>query len=450
MSLKKNLNNLLEKINKESIDNIYDLILDLKFYIPEFTNDILLQILPKLLQILQTESLSGKLQTIIINTLSLMIKKKIQNKPETIPFNLLIKSPKLLNSLFLSVKNYESDIYFILLELFLYQPPFFEQFICNSPKSLIPLLETIEIHQNINAARLLQRFTSSNEKILSSLIPLIIPKFRKFPVTIVLDYLFTNNELKKIIPLNEVDEWLLNHNSFTIDDIEVSFNFFPHLWDENSSLFLFSKSTPSNQISKLNWLRLKKPQKIIPLQEQIDICINSILKPQYNFSDNLDEQSSFFFTRFYVLSLSNPNLIPIDFHKIIYNKILDPHPFTSAAATQISILWSFFENYKVPSYVIYFLAGEAVNSKRDNNLKTLYKLALLSLAPHHLVIGSILSTETDLLYLENHKIYLNYKKVNWIFPHLNEKIPIISKYNFIDYSYSLTFLGKINKELNIC
>jgi len=434
----------ISKLKKAQISEIGTSLEELKPYIPEFTRLIVNKCLPKFFEVLSKKELSGSAQKEIISFLYYSIKNRNENRPDTDPYGDLFKDSRLLSTLFQHAKDANIHLLEILQDLYLFNPDYFQSYIIHSPKTIDPLIQSIYINQSIEAARLLQRLMSTSPEIMRVLTPQIIPYFKQYPVTIVIDFMFTNPDLKDFIPSGEFEEWLLSHQCFSILDIEASCSFFRQIWSNQTGFILMSKSVPTASIAQIHWISKMKPQNIVPEAHIINQCVHSLLHPQYSMIAGSNEQASYFFTRFYALSLVDPASLSEEIINFVLFKIIDSHDFTSISATQTILHWVMKYKSQPPAAAVFLAASEAANEKRSHNLRCVYSALLRTLSMFYSSAASVIKADPSLLFTQEMSKPLKPSNAPWMFPHISSQIIKVANIEVFDYSNALTLIGFIS------
>ena len=474
----KELSGKMEKAKKQS-NNQAKFILDLCDFTPEYNNIICKKLAPKLVEFLKEPVNQNDVASATVELIKTMIEKseilinemtqgsrsinqtaekavdqKIDPKtPDFVPFSHFLKQSNFLNYIFAQSGFNDERILYIIEKFYAFEPLNFVKWILamkqieKSP--LMNLYQMVAKTQNLRGGRIIHLLTVGNDDIKQKLTQIVKPFLRKFPVSIVIDLMVASNEIKEVIPSAEFERWLLNHDEFTLSDIEIVTNFYKKIWLSETSLKLLLKSVPPEKMSDTRWMIRREPQDFEVSREVINLACRA-LTPRFPIKKAVDCSSNrepYLFVRIFIVSLINPEKMTIDARKTIVNLLKDPDEHVKAAATQCLVYWVLKFNYKIDKTVVYRIAAAAVEDNISDALRILYKCALHVFGTQYDVATTILQSEEKMRFLQQNKTELF--KSTWLFPHFKVILNDIFALKLIDYNQVVDLVSFISTYLCI-
>ena len=415
-------------------------------YIPEYSHIILQRTIKQMAQTLGTVSAPPNLQSKMLDILTAIIDRidNTNNGGETL--RALLAEPELIPALFLHTRNIDARVIHIIDFMFVRDPMKFIRFIQTSEESLIPLIQAVALSQDETAGHLLHKLVLSNPAILHLLLPEIKPQLRKYPATIAIDFMVSSADLLNVIPADEIESWLMQHNKFTMFDVEqLCTTLYPGLWERPIAAYLMNRSTPPDQLEHLTWMHDMAPQSFVVSEQEASVAARAIVTPLAGDVSKVSHDA-FVFVRLFVLSLAQMKDVGSDAVSEILELMTDANEWVAAAALQLVFVWMVESQFVIPGDFVFVLSAAAVHKGRSPALIALYKAILYALASHYNVAAAILMSEPKMKFdMECIPMIMREK---WIFAHFPqhlEKIPELTLINYRDscrvLGYVMNFLG---------
>ena len=442
----KKVNDAIDRAINSRPANLLASYAELTDYIPEFSHVIVRRAIKNMAQLLGTMSTPPDVQSKIIDILVQVVDNidSSEHGPETL--RALLAEPGIIPALFLHTRHVDARVIRVIDFMFVRDPMKFINFIQGSEESIMPLIQAVSLSQDESAGHLLHKLAMSNPSILQSLLPEIRPQLRKYPATIAIDFMVSSAELLDVIPSDEIESWLLQHNKFTVFDVEqICTTLYPMLWERPITAYLMNRTSPPDQMEHLGWIHDMKPQDFAVSESETGLASRAIVAP---FTGNVSQvaRNAYVYLRLFVLSLSKAANVDSDAVSVILDLLTDTDEWIAAAALQVVFMWTVENEYLIPSDFVFVLSAAAVRQGRSPALIALYKAMLYALASHHNVAAAIIMSEPKMKF-DTKSIPLIVAE-KWVFPHFPpylEKVPALSLINYRDscrvLGYVMNFLG---------
>lgn len=461
-----NIQTIITSIQDSPTTELYTSLLN---FIPNESELILTQLLNNMVLTLIRPSSDPLVQKSIIDVMHKIIFEAESKNPDSHIYLILIEHVNLVQSLMEHIYPLNEKIIYIIDKLYLKYPNIFIEYIIEHLNSAEEMIKLIGATKNQQASMIFQKISVSRKDVFEKLKPLIAKNIRAFPASTFVDYMIASPDLRGLIPNDEIEEWLLQNNRFTIFDVESLLEFYPLLWETETFLIILSMTEPDPGTKHINWIHDKSPQeKEIKLETKNAVATASSLidpKTGFNVTEDIrrnkiqpdeppptpilfyDQCESYAFVRLYCLSFANPSDLDPNTIIIICGLCKDKHEYIAAAAMQTLIFWIINYKLTVETYLVYRTAGAIFEEERPDNLKLLYKAFLRVLGTIFDNAVSILVAEPSLTYRESMGAEIQQSK--WCFPHFNKMLDIIPRLKLVDYSDSFKALGYILQYLGV-
>ena len=423
---------------------------DLIQYIPRFTQTILRKVSNNLVSVLVSPAEDASVTNAIISFLLKMVDTVDPDNNETNPVPILCSNPNFPNALFLSTYPLNKSINHIIDYFFIHSPDVFVDFALSSPTSLKPMIKAILETQDDEAGNLFHRIVVAKDELLQLMITYIDPVFKQFPVTTVIDFMIRSpDHLRKLIPDSEIEDWLLQHNKFSLFDIQQVMTFFKFIWDKPIAAQFLIRTEPNQKTEQLAWLRRMPPQTVTLSHEDAVQAAEAFLNPPSNLQSITESYGkneivsnsyvTFIFVRLFVISLAQPSDVPEKAISLILKLLFDPDEWISAGASQLIFIWISKYNFQVPPGVVYRVASAAFDTTKSEKSVCLYRALLKALNSQYSTVVSILSAEPELTFLSSHsKVILT---APWRFPHFTQHLKMLDSIELINFSEAVKTIG---------
>ena len=444
----KELSDIMAKIKKEDGKSFPVLLPKLHEYIPKYTNLILSKLASKFVHELKQTSESGELtdsQCAVLDLFCFFINEYDKNIPETNPFQLLYNESNIVKYLFSHTNKLDLRLINIIVSMFEYEPMIIVKWIKKNYKALQPLIKMASETGNIESSKLVQRLTVSNmQEIYPLLVPFIKPLLTTYPVSVVIDFMISSKEMKEVIPESKFEEWLLQHPSFTISDIEVVTKFYNFVWMNETSSTLLLRSIPPDKFKDLGWMHRSEPQNYELKEETLNECQSKLLNNKYSDDESRENDSkrtTIYFVYLFVLSLGNPNNISKEVMDLLINFIYDENEneILASAAVQCFIYWVSKYNFKISPNLVFMICSIIQSEKISKQYRSLCSAALIVFTKILPVAASILMEDPSVRFTKEQEIPL--KRTIWTFPHFVKLIPSILSQKVYDLNQAYNVLG---------
>lgn len=466
---KEDPNNIQTIINSIQDSPTVELYTNLLNFIPKESELILKQLLNNMVLTLIRPSSDPQVQKLIIDAIYKIIFEAESNNPDSHIYLLLIEHVNLVQSLMEHIYPLNEKVIYIIDKLYLKYPNIFIEYIIEHLNSAEQMIKLIGATKNQQASTIFQKLSVSRKDVFEKLKPLIAKNIRAFPASTFVDYMIASPDLRGLIPDDEIEEWLIQNDHFTIFDVEALLEFYPLLWETETFLIILSMTDPDPGTKHINWIHDKPPQKndIKLSSENAVTAAASLIDPQtgFNVTEDIrrkelqpneepptpilfyDQCESYAFVRLYCLSFADPSDLDQSTISIICGLCKDKHEFIAAAAMQTLIFWILNYKLSVETYLVYRTAGAIFEEERPESLKLLYKAFLRVLGTIFDNAVSILVAEPSLTYKE--PMGEEIQKSKWCYPHFIKMLDIIPRLKLVDYSDSFKALGYIIQYLGI-
>jgi len=443
------LRDLLNKISKSHPDQYESLFPDLFPVIPDFTDRVFKDCWSKFLEVLGSDKFSQNTRDIVLNLVFKAVEAVDNGRKETSPFSVMFGSQILLSILFSKELFLDLRVIRIIQALHLADPKKIHDFILKQPVVMVPMIKAVSSSSDINIARLIQMIICSSIQLKNEFIPIIKNELPKWPPSIVIDFWIAEKETISAISTSDVEDWLLQHQVYSVSDIEQVFRIHPFIWENVNSLVLLSRTFSPEKPSSITWLKKQAPQ-LFNIPEPIARLIqNSFTLPVSTptHSDTQDTKALYQFIRFYLLSLCNPNDIDLEIHSIVFQSLFENNEYISCGAAQAVLYWILKYQYEISTSVFYKICAAAVyQSKTSYSSKMLiFLLHIISLRSD---IGyAVLQTHQDMKYHQNQGSTI--LKGSFVFPHIALHIKNASESTIPCIDCVLDTLGFLSNQLSI-
>ncbi|OHT00273.1 hypothetical protein TRFO_33055 [Tritrichomonas foetus] len=427
-------------------------------YIPNYTEKILNKISNNLVSILMSPADDGSVIQAIINLLLKMTELFDDSIPGSNPVQILCSHPNFPPAIFLSTYPLNRSINKIIDFFFIRSPDVFVDFALSSPTSLRPMIKAIIETQDDDAGNLFHRIVVAKDELLRIMIPFIEPVFRQMPVTTVIDFMIRSpDQLRLLIPDSDIEFWLLQHNKFSLFDIQQVMTFFKFLWDKPIAAQFLIRTEANQKTEQLNWLRRMPPQTFTLSPEDARQAADAFLNPPAplksvteNYGRNeivKNSYQTFIFIRLFVLSLAQPSCVPENAIAMVIKLLFDPDEWISAGAAQLIFIWIAKYGFQVAPGIVYRVAAAAFDTTKSEGSVCLFRALLKALDKQYNVVVSILSTEPELAFVESHAKTIALSK--WCFPHFKQHLKFLESLDLINFTDSLRTLGYVVNYLGL-
>lgn len=444
------LKEVMDKIKnyKKNHDQFVSLLGQLSFYIPVYTNVISNEISKVLVMILDQNQNSGHVSA-VLDSLVFMFDRIVQTKEETKPFHSLLGEKKFFHAMFKLTDKFDARVIRILTVCLQSEPLQVSNWVKKNSRELRPLCTMVAATKNNDAGRLLHHLAVSQPELINSLSPFIKPLLTKYPVATVIDFMIASEEMKKVIPANVFEKWLLEHNEFTISDIECVVYFHEFIWDSETTALIFSRTVPSMKMRDVEWIHKRSPPKYVP-NEKLTIEIASQIAaamkfhPDEQFKKGIDCDSTrdpYIFVRLFVLSLCNPEFVKTKGD--IVNLLCYPNDWVVAGALQVLGCWAMKYQVPLPAKAAFRVADIIMRETTNPLIVKMARGVLHALTNVVTVAGTMLQNVSALRMGD--KDIIPVKRESWTFPNYMELLPAIPKLEIHDYNDALNILGYVSE-----
>lgn len=440
-------------ILKETTDiqiNIYNRLPD---YLPQYSNIVVNSLLNHMVITLNKPTTPKPVANAILE----LINTIVTQSPKINDLKMIVEHPNIFVAMFNHAYPLNRNVVSIINALYLKFPSIVLSFLIKSPHSLKLLLKSAAEFDDEDSSELFFRIATANPDLLKTLIPYIKPEFKNFPVSIVFHFMYANNELQSIIQSDEIEEWLSNHEKFTVYDISSAIFFYPFLWKSPSIIKLLLLAEPIPDIRKAELMKNRSTQEFKVPDEIIENISKELLNPKYQFTLVTQSHGSgmpvhklgecYAFIRLLILSLANPQSISQQIFELVDKLLFDSNEWLAAASMQLIIIWLLNQNYVPMVGTIYKVSALVYDESKSPSFRNLARALLRSLGVNYNKTVSILLVEQSLVYQSNFDKGIS--KSPWCFPNFPSYLQAVNEVNLVDYPDSLVVLGYIVKFLGV-
>ena len=448
----KHLKEITDKIKnyKKTQDQFPTLLSELHFYIPEYTSVIIGEVCKVFAAVLDQNQNSSHVSA-VLDCLTFMFDRIVQNKEETKPFHGLLGEKKFLPAMFKLTDKFDARVIRILTVCLQSEPLQVSTWVKKNWRDLRPLCTMVATTRSNVAGHLLHQLAVSQPELINSLSPFIKPLLTKYPVATVIDFMIASDEMKKVIPANIFEQWLLEHTEFTISDIECVVYFHDFIWDSETTAVLFCRTVPSPKMKDVEWIHKRSRPKYIPSEKLTIECASQIASamrfhPDEQFKAGIDCSSTrdpYIFVRTFVMSLCDPNFVKTKGD--IVNLLCYPNDWVVAGALQVLGVWAMTHKVPLPAKAAFRIADIIMRETTTPIIVKMAKTVLHALTRVVPVAETLLQNVPELRMGE--KDVMHVKRESWTFPNYAEVLPAIPKIEIHDYNEALNILGYISEYL---
>ena len=419
-------------------------------YVPEFSNVIVQRTAKQVAKVIVSLDTPVDVQTEILELLAAMVDQTDEEKPETDAVKALLGEPDMIPALFRLTRNVDGRVIRIMSAMLLRDPMKFIRFIQATEDAVKPLIQSVALSQDEDAGHLLHKIAVSNVAVLKLLTPALKPQLRKYPATIAIDFMVSSAELLEVIPKEDIESWLLQHNRFNIFDVDQLCNIlYPFLWNRQISVYVLNRTAPPQQIEHVAWLHRMAPQDFVVSAAEARCASRAVLGfPADEGGDPVPRTSrnAYMFVRLYVLSLADPKDLSVDAATALLRLMTDESEWVAAAAVQVVFIWLQTKAFVIDCDFVFVIAAASVNKERSPELSALYKAMLHQIGEQHNVAATILMSEPRMQFDMN--LVPTILAQNWTFPHFQQYLEKLPDLHLIDYQESCRVLGFMVNYLN--
>ena len=417
-------------------------------YVPEFSNLIMQRTAQQVAKVIVSLETPVDVQAEILELVAAMVDQTDEEKPETDAVKALLSEPDMIPALFRLTRNVDARVIRIMSAMLLRDPMKFIRFIQATEDAVKPLIQSVALSQDEDAGHLLHKIAVSNVAVLKLLTPALKPQLRKYPATIAIDFMVSSAELLEVIPQEDIESWLLQHNRFNIFDVDQLCNIlYPFLWNRQISVYVLNRTAPPQQIEHVAWLHGMAPQDFVVSAAEARFASRAVLSfPGEDEPVPQTSRNAYMFVRLYVLSLADPKDLSVDAATALLRLMTDESEWVAAAALQVVFIWLQTKAFVIDCDFVFVIAAASVNKERSPELSALYKAMLHQVGVQHNVAATILMSEPRMQFDMNLVPTILAQK--WTFPHFQQYLEKLPDLHLIDYQESCRVLGFMVNYLN--
>jgi hypothetical protein len=362
----------------------------------------------------------------IFDFLLVMFECAETNRPETLPFAPILAQKKCIGAFFKHVKSGDRRVFRVINFLYEADPADLGKWLKAHSRDLRPLCEVIPASQSEEAGSTLLKIVSSEPQLLSHLMQWIRPTFPKYPLTSALRFMVASAEMRAIIPPEIAPMWMLEHPTCRLGDVKLALDLCPQIWNQDAAAQLFARSLAPDDFADCTWIH-NLPNRVLKFGELAikEVCA-SVAKGG---SDN------FMFVRFFVLTFTDPRLVPQEVVRAVSDALLSTCDCAAAGAMQAVAAWSIKFKFQVPAH---FVCRLAIRANRDAGaIGTLAKCALRCCCVHSKLALTIVRMD------EHCGAYSCSSLLGepFVFPQFREIFDASRKADLRDYDQALDVIG---------
>ncbi|EAY10477.1 hypothetical protein TVAG_483880 [Trichomonas vaginalis G3] len=361
-------------------------------YIPEYTCTILNECLSKMNQVLATGY-----SNVVIEMIYVMSNNVDRSKPEQNPFKIFQTDNFILPSLFQYVDKDKTQLIKLLKILFLELTNKFIDYIDGNGESVMRLVKLVTESQDKLSIEFLLMCVNSKEELKEKYQTIIFNELPLWTPTCVINVLVGYPQMFSHILTDEIDRWLKKKYQFLVDDVEQLLKIHQFLWTSPSILQILVRTTPEIKAASVNFIHRQNIQSFDIPNDIVEECCESILNPLQKFevTSEGDSKVTYYFIRFYVLSLSGPDDVPLEIIDLIAKSLTDKSDYLVAAAAQVITCWVLNFEYNLSRKFFYLMTAAAVNRDLENPCRLLLQGILSIFAEKDEFISRILMAEPN-------------------------------------------------------
>jgi hypothetical protein len=364
-----------------------------------------------------------------------------QSKPQSLPFEPLIGHRDSLSSLFRHTKNVELRVFRIITRLLQADPIRVVTWVKKHPRDLRPLCELVAESQSVDAGNFLHHLAVSNPEILPKISGFIKPLLSRYPVSTVIDFMVASNEMRDLMLQANFGRWLLDHEQFTVSDVEIVTKYDPQSWQNQTAAQMFVNSLPASKMKDFDWMKSRPPADFELNRPILLKCIEGIKSAG-------SAAETFLFCRFFVISLAHPSGVPPDIQTIIGNAIASPIDHLSAAAMQCFAIWAFkFEHTPPPNVICQVAAIATIPRDGRSAFAMLAKSVLYPCAKSSGLAATIIQNDENCRFTEEDVRFV--RREAWVFSHYAVHLAALPRIKIDDYNSALHVLGCVLEYLQV-
>jgi hypothetical protein len=325
----------------------------------------------------------------------------------------------------------------------------FVEFLLKSKQTIFPLIHACTRKRNTHACTLANQLVVSHPEVRKLLIPDLKPLLQEFPAALTVDLMLGSVELKETMTEAEFDDYLFKQPVLTMSDVSQSCRLFTGIWVKPLVLDLFLRTTPPEKFGYVDWIHRQPAQDLVLEPPIIASTVEAILRPRYAFDilkdphsgKEIDTCALFMFTRLYVLSFADPNVVGPEGIEKVYEFIDASHPYVAGAALQVLGLWIAKFEFMPERRVIYKVAAQ-INGTRGEGTQQLCRV-ILGLFARIAEIGQLmLRADVAFRFVPGNRMKVT--REVWEFPHFSPVIDLVVAFPIeYDQKTALAFLGEI-------
>ena len=399
----------MQKAPPQQFDEYFKIMEDC---VPDFTDYILKECLTKYIEVLSNTSFPESTVEIVIRTLDKMFEKSDPNKSDTNVAPFVSNNIFIIPSAFNRITPVNHAIARILTQLLLIAPKGMQDFLLKHQESVKPIIDIITETHDIEYTNLLIRFLGTAPEVSDFYMPMIREALPKWTATTVLSIWIKEPSTRDVIPISELDEWLMSFNSFEIDDVQQITKLYAFLWAKESIILMMIRTNPADKESEINFIKQGPIIETEIKKEIVEECCQS-LDRTFKTDDN---RISYTFIRYYVLSLSNPAFVDEKTLEMIKKSLNDSSDTIVAAAAQIFWNWQIKFGFKIDTSIFYLMASSIVRRPEDNECRILLQGIINCLGNDDELFQRIIVADDSLKAVLDKSIVV--KRASFLFPHI--------------------------------
>lgn len=456
------LKSLISSIQKSPTSQKY---LSLSQYIPQDSEVILESLLNNMISTLTSPG-DQSTQKSIIDIIYEMIKVSEDQRLDTEVYIILIRQVNFIDALLRHITPLNPRLIYIVKMIFMRFPKYVIDYMVVHINCAEEMIDLISTTKDFETSHLFQIMSVSRDDLWQELYPLISKRIVEFPVSTFVDYLIASENstiyhFKDLIPDDQIEGWLLQHDSFQISDAEELVKNYPLLWNTESFLLILSRTLPVADTIAVNWIHHYGPHNTpLHLSKENALPIqDSLIDPKVDFSvvvtnDHNDEQhiltdqcESYAFLRLFCLSFADPSDLDPKAIEEVCDLCTNKREYIAAAATQTIMTWILNYHLKIDVSLAYKCAGGIFEEDRSTGNIVLYKALLMTVGTLFDTVVSLLASSAELVYNDSDKNEILNSK--WCFPDFYKTLNLVLELKLVDYSEAQKPLGFILSALGV-
>ena len=440
------VNKLIKSALKSNYKSLVGIYTEIGEYIPRYSRLVITQTVKQIADILLSTSAPLELQSKVLDLLVSMVDQIDESDPETDALKPMLADKSIIPALFHHTRNIDTRVIHLLHVMLLREPMKFIEFILSSGDSMKPLIQAAALSQDEEAGHLLHCLALSNPAVSRLLLPDLKPQLRKYPATIAIDFMVSSAQLLAMIPREDIESWILQHNKFTIFDVDQLCNvLYPFLWNRPIAAYLLNRTIPPQNLAHVAWIHKMDPPTFPVSASEARLAARAVVAPPVDEFESIP-LDAYQFVRLFVLSISDPKDISSDAAVAVLKLMTDANEWVAAAAVQTAFIWIQTKEFLIDCDWVFVLAAASVDKTRSPALRALYKAMLHEVGTQHNVAVTILMSEPRMMFeMESLETVVSEK---WAFPQFRECLEKLPDLRLIDYQESCRVLGYLVNYLN--